>query len=333
MAHSAPLDHGSTAASAAAEPLVRRRSPGLWARFLPPGEPLEARRRLFLLFLTLPVVSYVLVFAVYPAVMGLTYSLYRYNLLRPQRTAFVGFDNYVQMVTDPSMHAAMINTLIFVVAAVALEFVLGFALALLLWRDSRFNRVCLALLLIPLAIPPLAAGLVFRGLLTPDYGPVGFWARVLHISGERGFFGTPETALATIVFIDVWQWTPLMALILLAGLKAIPASTLEAAEVDGATAFQRFTTIIVPVMVPTILLSLLLRMIDASMVFDTIYVTTNGGPNNATNVLMIAAVKEGLEFFNIGTASAISAVMLALVGLMATIFFVLIGRYDRKLEP
>ena len=133
--------------------------------------------------------------------------------------------------------------------------------------------------------------------------------------------------------MDVWQWTPLMALILLAGLKAIPSSVLEAAEIDGATPWQRFATVVVPVSVPSMLLALLLRLIDASMVFDTIYVTTNGGPNDATEVLMLRAVKEGLEFFNIGTASAISCLLLALVGAMASLFFVLISRYDRETAP
>ncbi len=306
---------------------------GLRARLLPPGEPLEARRRLFFFCLTAPVILYVLACAVWPAVVGLSYSLFRYNLLRPQRTAFVGLENYVALWTDPSTRTAIFNTLAFVAGAVILEFVAGFALALLLWRDRLINRVSLALLLVPVTVTPLATGLIFRALLTPDYGPIGYWARVLGISSERGFLGSPQTALATIVAMDVWQWTPLMMLILLAGLKSIPSSFLEAAEVDGATAWQRFTTIIVPVMTPTILLALLLRVIDASMVFDTIYVTTNGGPGDATNVLMIRAVKEGLEFFNIGTASAISALMLALVAVMASVFFVLINRYDRKAAP
>ena len=302
-------------------------------RLWPSNEPLEARRRLFLVCMTAPVVLYGLVCAIYPALIGLDYSLYRYNLLRPGRTAFVGFENYAKLWADPTTARAILNTLTFMVAAVSIEFVLGFALALLLWPDSRFNRACLALLLVPVTVTPLATGLMFRGLLTPDYGPLGYWARVLGLSSEHGFLGTPETALATIVFMDVWQWTPLMALILLAGLKAIPSSFLEAAEIDGASPWQRFTTVILPVMVPTVLLALLLRLIDASMIFDTIYVTTAGGPNDATEVLMIRAVKQGLEFFDIGSASAIAAFMLALVGGLATLFFVLIARYDRKVAP
>lgn len=283
--------------------------------------------------MTLPVVLYTLAFALYPALLGLSYSLYRYNLLKPARTAFVGFDNYVRLFADPTTRGAIGNTLTFMAAAVGLEFILGFALALLLWPDTRFNRICLAVLLIPVTVTPLATGLIFRGLLTPDYGPLGYWARVYGFSAERGFLGSPSSALGTIVAMDVWQWTPLMALILLAGLKAIPSSFLEAAELDGATPWQRFTTVIVPVMVPSLLLALVLRLIDASMVFDTIYVTTNGGPNDATNVLMIRAVKEGLEFFNIGTASAISALLLGLVSLLALVFFGLIGHADRRLAP
>lgn len=317
-----------TAAVAARPP-----APGLLARLFPPDEPLEARRRLFLILLTLPACLYVAVFAVYPAVRGLGYAFFRYNLLKPNRNAFVGFANFEKLWTDPSSHAAIVNTLTFMASAVTAEFVVGFALALLLWRDRGFNRIVLALLLVPVTVTPLATGLMFRGLLTPDYGPIGYFARTLGISAERGFLGTPETALATIVVMDVWQWTPLVALILLAGLKAIPATVLEAAAVDGATALQRFVTIVVPMMVPTMLLALLLRLIDASMVFDTIYVTTNGGPNDATNVLMIRAVKEGLEFFNIGTAAAISAFMLALVGVLATAFFLLIDRYERTVAP
>ena len=185
----------------------------------------------------------------------------------------------------------------------------------------------------PVAVTPLCAGLIFHALLTPDYGPIGYWARVLGLSGEHGFLGSPATALGTIVVMDVWQWTPLMALILLAGLKAIPAAVLEAAAIDGATAWQRLTTVVLPMMVPAILLALVLRMIDASMVFDPIFATTNGGPNNATNVLMIEAVKEGLEFFNIGLAGAISVIMMLFVGVMASVFFVLIARADRALAP
>jgi multiple sugar transport system permease protein len=317
-------------ASIAAEPPP---AAGLRERLLFSRQPLEAGRRLFLVCMTAPVVLYVLTFAVYPAVIGISYSFYRYNLLKPDRTKFVGFDNYIRIWSDPVSARAVVNTLAFMAGTVGLEFLLGFGLALLLWRESRFNRICLALILVPVAVTPLATGLIFRGLLTPDYGPVGYWARTLGLSGEHGFLGTPGSALPTIIAMNVWQWTPLMALILLAGLKSIPSSFLEAAEIDGATAWQRFTTIIVPVSLPSILLALLLRLIDASMVFDTIYVTTNGGPNNATEVLMIQAVKEGLEFFNVGAASAISVFMLFMVALIASVFFVLINRYDRQAAP
>lgn len=121
-----------------------------------------------------------------------------------------------------------------------------------------------------------------------------------------------------------------MALILLAGLKALPGDILEASEVDGATALQRLRIIVIPLMLPSILLALTLRTIDAFRIFDSVYVTTGGGPGNATNTLMLHAVKQGLEFFNIGRASAISNLTLICIAVIAAGFILLIRKADRK---
>eukprot|EP01037_Dinobryon_pediforme_P021172 gene21172-21972_t len=137
--------------------------------------------------MVLPVVVYVAVAALYPVGLGISYSLFRYNLLRPNRTLFVGFGNYVDLWSDPAMRASLINTLVFTVSAVTLEFILGLGLALLLWRDRLASKLALALLLVPVAVTPLCAGLIFHALLTPDYGPIGYWARVIGLSGEHGF--------------------------------------------------------------------------------------------------------------------------------------------------
>jgi multiple sugar transport system permease protein len=176
----------------------------------------------------------------------------------------------------------------------------------------------------------LVVGLIFRALLTADYGMVGYYLAEFGISSPRGLFANPASALATLIFIDIWEWTPLVALILLAGLKALPGDILEAAEVDGATAFQRLRMIVIPLMLPSILLALTLRTIDAFRVFDSIYVTTGGGPGNATNSLMLYAVKQGLEFFNIGRASAIANLTLLCIAVIAAIFVILIRQADKK---
>jgi multiple sugar transport system permease protein len=210
------------------------------------------------------------------------------------------------------------------------EFLCGLGLALLLWRDSRFQRICLALLLIPVTITPVVVGLIFRALLAADYGLLGYYFSAWGLSNPRGFLGDAGTALPTLVLVDAWQWTPFMALILLAGLKSLPIDILEAAQADGATPFQRFRIIILPMLLPAVFLALVLRTMDAFRVFDIFYATTNGGPADATNVLMIYAVKQGLEFFNVGFASAIANLMIVCIAIFSVAFIALIRRADRR---
>ncbi|HSV00748.1 MAG TPA: sugar ABC transporter permease [Roseiarcus sp.] len=278
------------------------------------------RRQLFLVALAAPALVYVLAVAVGPMAQGFLYSFDNYNLIHPASRHFVGLDNYLSLWRDPTARRALINTFVFTFGAVATEFVLGLGVALLLWRDDWFNRVALGLLLVPATVTPLVVGLVFKALLNPEYGPLGYPLAELGLSGPRGLLAEPERALATLVAIDAWEWTPLMTLILLAGLKNLPTDILEAAAVDGATGPQRFWLIVLPLLLPAAFLALILRMMDAFRVFDIIFVTTSGGPADATSTLMIYGVKQGLEFFNIGAASAVSTVIVVCILLMAAAF-------------
>lgn len=288
------------------------------------------RRKFFLFAMALPAVAYVIALGVFPLVKGIWYSLYEYNLLKPARTHFVGLDNYVNLLQDADFRGAIANTVIFTVFSVGIELVFGFLIALALWRDDRFNRVCLTLILIPVTITPLVVGLIFKGLLLADYGMIGYYLADWGITDPRGLFATPSTALATLIFIDIWEWTPLVALILLAGLKALPGDLLEAAAVDGATPLRTFRSITLPLMLPAVMLALTLRTIDAFRVFDSVFVTTGGGPGNSTNTLMVYAVKEGLSFFNIGKASAIANIALLCVAVIAACFILMIRHFDKK---
>jgi len=291
-----------------------------------------ARRRLFLLLLGVPAVIYVLVVAVWPLAQGVYDSLFEYSLLHPATRHFIGLDNYLALATDPSARQSVVTTTIFTIAAVALEFVLGLGLALLLWRNGAFERVCLALLLIPVTITPVAVGLTFRALLAPDFGLLGYFFAESGLSNPRGFLGDPHTALAAMVMVDAWEWTPLMALILLAGLKSLPGEVIEAARADGASAWQRLVIVIMPMMLPAIFLALVLRTMDAFRVFDIIFATTNGGPADATNVMMFYAVKQGMEFFNVGFASAIANSMVIVIALFAALFVLLIRGADKRVN-
>lgn len=292
--------------------------------------PYRTRRRLFLLLMAAPAVLYVVLVALWPLAQGIVYSFFDYSLLRPASTSYVGLDNYRALLADPTARTALLNTFLFTIGAVALEFLFGLGIALLLWRDDLFNRVCLSLLLIPVTVTPLVVGLIFRAMLSPDYGALGYFAAEWGLSGERGFLGEPSSALLTIIMIDVWEWTPLMALILLAGLKSLPTDILEAAEVDGARPLQRFRIIVLPLLLPSTFLALVLRMMDAFRVFDIIFVTTGGGPGDATDTLMIYSVKQGLQFFNVGFASAIANVMTILIGVMAVFFILLVGPAEAR---
>ena len=276
-----------------------------------------------------PALVYVLVIAISPLAEGIGYSVYDYSLLRPAKTAFIGLDNYRALWANDAARNSILTTAKFTVAAVGIEFVLGMGLALLLWRDSLFHRICLALLLIPVTVTPVVVGLVFRALLAADYGLLGYYFSAWGLSNPRGFLGDPATALPTLEVIDAWQWTPFMALILLAGLKSLPTDILEAAEADGATPFQRFRMIVLPMLLPAIFLALVLRTMDAFRVFDIFFATTNGGPADATNVLMIYAVKQGLEFFNVGYASAIANLMIVCIAVLCIAFIALVRRADR----
>ncbi len=284
------------------------------------GGSYTRKRRLFLVALATPAFVYVLAVAVGPMVQGFLYSFESYNLIRPGSRHFVGLDNYVSLWRDPTARSAVINTFLFTFGAVTIEFVLGLCVALLLWRDDWFNRIALGLLLIPATVTPLVVGLIFKALLSPEYGMLGYPLAEFGLSGPRGLLAEPQRALATLIAIDAWEWTPLMALILLAGLKSLPTDILEAAAVDGATAPQRFWLVILPLLLPAAFLALILRMMDAFRVFDIIFVTTSGGPADATNTLMIYGVKQGLEFFNIGAASAVSTLIVACILVMAAAF-------------
>jgi multiple sugar transport system permease protein len=295
-----------------------------------PSFSYKRRRQLFLILLGAPALIYVLAIAVWPLAQGVNNSFYDYSLLRPAKTAFIGLDNYRALWIKDEARKSIVVTAIFTVSAVTVEFVIGLGLALLLWRDSLFQRVCLALLLIPVTVTPIVVGLVFRALLAADYGMLGYYISAWGLSHPRGLLGDTSTALSTLVAIDAWQWGPFMALILLAGLKSLPTDVLEAAQADGATPFQRFRLIVLPMLLPAIFLALVLRTMDAFRVFDIVFATTNGGPASATNVLMIYAVKQGLEFFNIGFAAAIANVMIICIAVFSVAFIALIRRADKR---
>ena len=224
-----------------------------------------------------PTVLLVLAVLVYPLIEGVRTSTGFYRFGAPLRD--VGLDNYVQALHDPAFLGSVVTTLEFVVAAVVLETALGLALALLCAREVRFIRAIRGSLILPMIVTPVVVGIIFRLIYASDVGLVATLARSVGLAPPE-ILGQPNAAFAGLVFLDVWEWTPLMFLILLAGIQSLPVEPFEAAKVDGAGAWRTFVDHTLPMLRPTILVAVTLRSIDALTTFDQVYVLTRGGPGN-----------------------------------------------------
>lgn len=293
---------------------------------------LPRQRSLFLCLMAAPAMIHVAIFALYPILRGIGFSLFQMNLMQPWLHRFVGLTNYADALSDPAVRQSFATTLIFTLGCVAAELGFGLCLALLLWRDDTFNRVAVTLMLVPITVTPIVVGLIFRALLDPSFGLIGYWLARTGMAPPQGLLGDRHTALLTMMGIDIWEWTPLVALILLAALKALPIDILDAAEIDGAGSVRRFGFVILPMLLPALFLVIVLRMTDVFRTYDIVFAATAGGPGDATNLLMLLAAKEGLSFFDIGYASAISLLMALCIVLMVTFFVVTLRGLDRRMN-
>ncbi len=206
------------------------------------------------------------------------------------------------------------------------QVVLGLALAVLMSAETRFMRALRSLAILPLALPPLVVGLIWRSLYNPQFGAVAYYLKQIGINPPRGFLGELSTAMPAVLLIDLWQWTPLLMIIFLAGIKSLPTEMMEAAYVDGASRTQAFFRITLPMLLPTIFIGVLLRTMNAFKIFDVIFATTGGGPGNATSVLNFHIYKVGLTFFDMGYAAALANILLFMIGVCCAIYIVLLRR-------
>lgn len=245
-------------------------------------------------------------------------SLTDYRLTSRGAPDFVGLENYFYVLTDPRMWNAFSNTGVYVVIAVALQTLLGLAIALALQKQKWARDLTRAMLLAPMFITPIAVGLTFRFLLNDQLGALPAMLRSLGINYD--FFG-PGNALVTLALMDVWQWTPFMVLLLLAGLESVPRQPLEAAKVDGASAWYTFRRVVLPLLTPVLTVAVLLRSLDALKVFEYVYATTRGGPGTETETIQYFTYQTGIQFFRLGEASAVAFVLLAIVLTLIVLLF------------
>ncbi|MFM9279252.1 carbohydrate ABC transporter permease [Paenibacillus jiagnxiensis] len=242
------------------------------------------------------------------------------NLVKSIHT-FVGLDNFKLLLQDGRAWQSLVKTLLFSTAATAAELVLGLSMALYLNRQFRGRKLVRTLLLIPMIMTPVVSGLIWRVFYDPNAGIINYYAGVLGLGNNHNWLGSTELAMVSVIIADIWQWTPFVFLILAAGLDAMPGEPLEAAAVDGASPFQKFVHVVLPLLKPSLLIAFLLRIIDSVKTFDIIYVMTRGGPSLATETTNMYAYIQGFNNFNISYATVINLTITVIITFIFTALY------------
>jgi trehalose/maltose transport system permease protein len=284
---------------------------------------LERQRRLAW-YLIVPAVLVVFLVIGYPLIQVLVYSVLKYKLDGVTPASFVGLGNYQFVLTDSDFWLAVVNTLIFSVCSVTLEAVLGLAVALVANSDFKGRSFLRIAILIPWAIPTVVSSKIWAWMFNDIYGVVNVVLTNFHIIPQKiAFLAQPITALPVIIAVDVWKTTPFMALLLLAGLGLIPGDLYEAAAIDGASKVRQFFSLTLPLIMPTLLVALIFRTLDALRVFDIFYVMVGGQGNMAT--MAIYNQQWLVSFLDAGVGSACSVIILVII----MVFVVLYTRFSK----
>ena len=233
-------------------------------------------------------------------------------------TTFLGLTNFRRIFNDPQVATSVRVTLTFIFSTVSIELVLGFLLAVLFNRHLAGRAAMRAVMILPIFATPLAAGYLFFTILYEEGGPLGFLG--------FPFLSDPDWALASVIFVDIWQWTPFCFLVFLAALQSVPDELYEAAVVDGASGWQILQKVLLPILQNTIVLVLLLRLAEALKVFDIPFALTGGGPGIATQSYSFLAFRTGIRFFDLGYASALC------YGLLITVMIIIMLTFRRLRE-
>ncbi len=275
------------------------------------------------LLYALPAFLYMLFFVGYPIVSNLILSLQNVtvrNLVRGSRD-FIGFDNYIKLMHDPVFLRAMFNTLLFTVSCLVVQFVIGFALALLFQKDFSFARPVRGLLMIPWMIPMTETALIFKIMLSTDVGIINYFLKSAGLITENiQWLTSPSTAMAAVITANIWIGIPFNTILISTGLTTIPLELYESAAIDGANGRQKFFKITIPLMRTTIESLLVLGFIYTFKVYDMVYVMTGGGPVNSTHLLSTYSYKLSFEMFQYSLGSSAANVLLVILLLVGVVY-------------
>ena len=260
----------------------------------------------------LPALIFVFLLMIFPVCYTLFVSFTDWALTSGRPMRFVGLESYLRVIKDSRFHAAIGRTFFFTIGAVAAEAVLGIIIALILNREFLGKNLLKFLLLLPMVVTPVAIGITFNLFYDPTIGFLNYLLKTLGLP-QSGWVTEAKTVLPSLMLVDIWQWTPMIALIVLAGLSGLSPEPFESARVDGANAVQTFFRITLPMIMPTVLTAIVLRSVDALKTYDIIFAMTRGGPGYSSETLNIHGYKLSFEYYAMGRASAVLVFLFLIV--------------------
>lgn len=276
-----------------------------------------------------PAFLIVLLVGIFPLIFSFTISFQSMRLVPPTPPRFIWFDNYGSLLSNARFWSTVATTSLIVFLSVSIQYVLGFAIALALHAKIPGEQLFRVGFLLPMLMAPIAVSLVGRMLFHSTVGPVNEAFTILGLP-NLPFLTDARWALGTIIFIEVWQWTPFIILMLLAGLASLPQDVYEAAELENASAWQQFWGITFPMLLPISAAVIFIRIIEGFKIIDTVYVLTGGGPGVSTETLTLFAYQEGFKKFNLGYTSALSFLFLIVIVVFGTIYLAVLKPHLEK---
>ncbi len=272
------------------------------------------------LLMILPALALLALITIYPFIFTIWLSFMDYPMILTRAPSFCGFENWQRMFTDPKVKHYWIVTLKYAFGALSCEMVLGIFIALLLDKVRFLQDFFTTLTMFPLFFAPVLVGLLGRFLFHDSYGIYTYFLHRMGFFENISIFGRGNSALFALIFLDIWEWTPLIIIIVLAGLKALPLELFEVASVDGATGWQKLWYLTLPLLKPTIIIALLIRTMDVIKYFDQILITTRGGPADATKTISMAIYDQAFQAYQMGYAATLTLSALVITILLGMIF-------------
>lgn len=276
-----------------------------------------------------PAFLVVLLVALFPLIVSLAMSFQSVRLVPPRPPRFVGFDNYGDLLTEARFWTVIGTTATIVFISVAIQYVIGFAVALALHSRVRGEHLFRVAFLLPMLMAPIAIALIARMLFNSTIGPVDDFFTLFGYP-NLPFLTDVTWAFGVIISVEVWQWTPFVILMMLAGLQTLPPEVYEAAAIENATGWQQFWGITFPMLLPISAAVIFIRIIESFKIMDTVFVLTGGGPGISTETLTLFAYQEGFKKFNLGQTSALSFLFLVIVILFGVIYLAVLRPHLEK---